>query len=367
MRFPSADGGIMQRHITAIIIFGVSFIPRAFTQTGPDLVKLSAQLYSAMQDLNGAMDTTLQARDAMIAFEQHKTPKTPENHWSDLTDRYRKAIKQIRAAPLPTSFDPSPYAFTPTQLSNCATRQTSLQKAQGYLAELKTAKERADAEVVKVDDEINRVKKANVAIGYLIDKHLALSAMPTFGTVFLLDFLTLETEVHPALADLDTTLKEHRKKLIDESQRLMVAANNLKSNLEVLAKLSCTTLAGRWVGSHRQTLTCPGKGTCVTEETVTANFSQTSTGLSGTMGSSNGKVVSGNCSAKGDRSSVVTWTNRGERGDIRRIYRHSQWQDDHTYAKRKWEVLVTISSHYDKAVKGIPLNRAMFKAEVFPW
>ena len=254
------------------------------------------------------MDTTLQARDAMIAFEQKKTPKTPANHWSDLTDRYRKAIKQIRAAPLPTSFDPSPYAFTPAQLSNCATRQASLQKAQGYLAELNAGKQRADAEVVKIDDEIGRVKRADTAISYLIDKHVTLSALPEFGSVFLLDFLTLETEVHPALGDLDTTLKEHRRKLNDERQRLMVAANNLRSNLALLEKLNCTTLAGRWVGTHRQTLTCPGKGTCATQETVTANFTQTATGLSGTMASSNGTVVSGNCTAKGDRSSVVSWT-----------------------------------------------------------
>jgi hypothetical protein len=301
----------MQRDVTALIIIIVVIISPAFTQTGPDLVKLSAQLYTGLRDLNGAMDTTLQAQDAMIAFEWHKTPKTPENHWSDLTDRYRKAIKQIRAAPLPTSFDPSPYKFTPAQLSNCATRQASLQKAQGYLAELNAAKQREHAEELKVYDEILRVKKVNTAISYLIDKHVALSALPEFGSIFLLDFLTLETEVHPALADVDTTLKEHRKKLIDEGQRLLVAANNLRSNLALLEKLNCTTLGGQWFGTHRQTLTCPAKGTCVTEETVTANFTQTTTGLSGTMASSNGRVVSGNCTAKGDRSSVVTWTIEG--------------------------------------------------------
>jgi hypothetical protein len=282
----------------------------ASAQTGSDLVKLSSGAYTALQDLNSAFDEVLQVQDALIAFDHGKVPKSPDNHWSDLATRYRAAIREIKAAPLPSTFDPTPYAFSPDRLANCATRDDSLRKAQGYLAELRKAQQRVADDVAQMDAAIARASKASQALNYLVDNHLRLAALPNYGAIFAVDFLVLETEVKPALGDVDSALKENKRKLTTEGQKLSTSAQNLQSNLAILEQLKCSSLAGHWVGTHRQTLTCSGK-ICITEESINADLTQTASGLTGNMTSSQGRVVSGACTAHGDRSSHVDFSVQG--------------------------------------------------------
>jgi hypothetical protein len=212
------------------------------------LLSLSAQAVQALNTADDAFNDLTTVQGIVVDIENKKTPTIPGNSWSKLAEKYRNAAISLKQAPLPTDFDKSKYAFSPQDLQNCTSRQKSLDKAGGYIAELQAAGPRGEAEIRRLNGELERLEKARKALEYLISVHGKLIAVPLYGDTFKWDWFALNTDVSSSLSDLDSAVKEQKQRIQTELKKLPPSIANLRSNVSLLNGMTCG-LAGSWSGT----------------------------------------------------------------------------------------------------------------------
>jgi hypothetical protein len=240
----------MLKRIVHLSIIMLAATAQLSAQPSSDLLQLSAKAIEALRAANSALDDLKNVQDVVLDIDNNRTPKVKTNNWSDLAIKYQTAAAKLKSAPLPTDFDNSKYAFSPSELSDCSTREQSLQKGRGYVAELQAAGNRGRTEVQKLDAALARTAKAREALDYLIKVHDKLIGVPIYGDIFKWDWFTLNTDVLNSLSDLDTALKQNKQKLSTEIAKVKSSETNLQSNLKLIesASVKCA-FVGRWEGA----------------------------------------------------------------------------------------------------------------------
>jgi hypothetical protein len=235
--------------LNILIISVLTFPTIASAQTDPDLLKLGAQVYDGISKASEALSDLRSVEQVVKDIEEGKTPSVSENRWAKLASNYRSVAKQIKEASLPTDFDQTKYKVSVDELKNCATREASLIKLQGFLKELKEGQVRGKAAMTDLERGLSEADKAHEALRYLIEVHKKLVNVPIYGSIFTWDWFELETEVSASLADLTTSLKSQRKKITEELAKLSLYIPNLEGNLTLFDPLSCS-IVGKWEGKR---------------------------------------------------------------------------------------------------------------------
>jgi hypothetical protein len=205
-----------------------------------DLLKLSAEVLSAADDLDNSLDNLEKMRNAIKDIENHKTPNIAQNEWGELANQYRKAAQTIDAAPLPTEFDSEKYIVSLNDMMDCQLKEQNVKKMEAYLQELKGGQERGRESIIKLNEIDRKIKISKEVLKYCIDVHEKLSQTPIFGQKFLFDWLELDTDVTDALNTFETSIRDQRKKITSEKAKLDLYVPNFEANFSELKKYLST-------------------------------------------------------------------------------------------------------------------------------
>jgi hypothetical protein len=147
-------------------------------------MKLGGAVLKALDLFDGATTDLLNVQKVVADIESGKTPSIPANNWNTLAERYQAAAKALKNAPMPTEFEKSKYAFSPQELAHCATRDETVNKASGYLAELQASIPRGQEAIATLNSQLEQVSRAEQALKYLIAVHEKLISYPIYFAIW---------------------------------------------------------------------------------------------------------------------------------------------------------------------------------------
>jgi hypothetical protein len=220
------------------------------TLSAQNLLKLSAEVYTSYNEMEGAYENFDKMRSVVKDIENGGKPNIASygSDWSKLANNYKKAAQTIKAAPLVTDFDSKPYAVSLEELTNCYLKEQNFNKLRGFKKELDDAVVRGQNELKKIADYKILITKTYEALKYLIDINVKLSSVPIFNEIFQWNWFDLEMGVRPALGELSTAVNQQEKKLKSEIDKVSLHASNLGSNITLLEGSVCL-IAGVYKGN----------------------------------------------------------------------------------------------------------------------
>jgi hypothetical protein len=210
-------------------------------------MQLGAEALNAYNLAEGATTDFLNAQEVAAAIARGKKPTVTSSPWDTVAQRYDTAARKLKNSPMPTDFDKAKYAFSPQELADCKLREQNLNKARGYLSELQASATRGQDAVATLDSNLERFRRAEVALRYVIDVHTRLITDPIFGQFFHWDWLTLETDVRDSLSDLTQTTEERKNTIEKRLAVIPTLSNNLQSNINMIRSTPCGP-EGTWNG-----------------------------------------------------------------------------------------------------------------------
>jgi hypothetical protein len=214
--------------------------PLGFAQTP---LTLAGPTLSALKEAKGSLETLINLKIAATDALAGKTPSIGGD-WSKLADSYDKASADAKAAPVPSALTSSNNVVSLAELMNCSTRQSAITKLYGYQTDLRNTQVRGQDGVKQLDGQLADIVTARAALTYLISVHQQLAAVPVYGDKFALDWLDLNTRVSRSLSDLESALKNQRKRFSDDLVVLNTRIQNYQSNLALTHCLpSCNPAA----------------------------------------------------------------------------------------------------------------------------
>lgn len=204
---------------------------------------LAAALLEVLMSWKNFTDATHAASDALL-----KDPPAPPSkiyNWDDLANNFRSAAKKLESAPLPTEFDQARYSVSLEEYRSCKTQEGAINKLYALVSELDSAVENSKEAINTISAREDNLRASYEAFDYLLSIHEQLLELPFYQQAFLGDWFSLETNLKPALADLDGSLKAVRRRIENELPKVTSGAANLRSNLSWIDTNSCV-LVGDW-------------------------------------------------------------------------------------------------------------------------
>ena len=202
---------------------------------GQDL-QLVGKLAAALSDAQDAYKKLEMGRQAAQDALQGKRVTTGGD-WARVAEKYDKAAKGAREAPLPSQFQSKNIASV-ADLANCSTRAATLGKLKAYLDELTAARRHGAAAVAAINERLMEIPKAGEAVTYLMKVHEKLVAVPIYGEKFALDWIDLDA-VQLSLNGLESDLKSQKARFSADLAKMDIAIANFNANLSQLTNLTC--------------------------------------------------------------------------------------------------------------------------------
>jgi hypothetical protein len=190
---------------------------------------------TAIVESNEALDTMNRLQQAAQDALAGK-PISIGTDWSKLADRYDKAARDAKSAPLPAAI-PQTEPVSVEDLRKCTTRAEAIHKLTNYLTDLRASQSSGQELEKTLDKQLANIQHAKQALAYLITVHEKLMALPVVGTSFGLDWVDLNTRVSDSLAGLDDALKGNRKRTDEALSTLSIKIRNYESNLSLINTL----------------------------------------------------------------------------------------------------------------------------------
>lgn len=178
--------------------------------------------------------------------DQGERPTQPDSRWKSLVSDYLRAAKAVAAEPLSTDFDETPFIVDWRDWRGCHTREHAIVVLQAYSQALGEAASRGQndeewyAELMK---EATATRQAVDILQRFLEKH-----MSDFTDYINMDWLALENQVIPTLADYTGVLQAKQKALARVVPLIRTRKLNLDGNLKLLLGADCS-LAGTWAGT----------------------------------------------------------------------------------------------------------------------
>lgn len=219
--------------------------PSHASATSP--LEVASKVYVALDELKDAYEKLIFVRDVGKALDKGEKPTVPkETDWSKYAEGYKKAAEKIETAPLPTEFDESKYNVGADELTSLRTRADALKKLNGYLVDLRAARERGNLFKVKLAKAREEIEGTQRVLKEIIDFYARLA---TFSGIFVFDWYTLDTHVKGELSKLSSAVNAQHTKVDKELKKLQSRISNFEANLKMLEDWARSVLSGRWTGS----------------------------------------------------------------------------------------------------------------------
>jgi len=235
---------------------------------------IDPQIVKALVDLADEFPEYQDAENALQTALRNIKPNSIIN-FSDLAAKARATAADLRQQPAPPFDGWSKYSVSLDDLRGCLTYDNAMIRLRADRDSLNSQIQDATSKLKTIDQGVQQAHASYDAAKFLDDNFRSVVWVPIWGTMFLGDYLSVDSEVIPAFGAVITATTDYRSRFAASLAKAQLQLSNLTGNISGFSGLNPLVGSFAAAGGNGQVSYNPGtyNRTTVTLSNVSLRFS----------------------------------------------------------------------------------------------